>query len=565
MLRAGCLTTAAVLVLGLAGGCAKEEKDPGVVTGTGGPVYSEDQPVIDCSESRKLPDTPDNYDIDAWLQTQKETWHIGDNLSFDWYINYPSFEFTRDWEKYPILNDVVNITGMKPEVQIPSGDGTEKLNTMIATGTLPEVITCDLTDKNVEKLIKGGYVYSYDELIDQYCPDFWKDIPEDVKTATASEIDGKLYGLPGFYHPEWVYKNKLSIGSYTYNVRQDIYEELGRPDMSTPEGLRSALLAFKEKYPEMNGKNSIPLSLGEKGQFIYTLQQSFGMQDYYIHDNKVEIIYKDPQYREMAKYLNGLFRDGLLDREMYIKGYDQVQSDLVNRTFCIPAYFWYLDSANASLTARKEGTNYVSVEPMRAQEDVKFASSPRLGANITLITKECKNPEAVIKFFRYMWHPDGNMFMNYGYQGKDWYVKDGIVYRSEEVANAWSNDFSAYRNQTGMWTFNYFFFKYTREALTESPDRIHDRELADKYCYDNTAQTYKMQPDATTEEGNVQLRIDEIIAKEVPRIVQAGSEAEALANLDNMIRQMESVGLATLEEYWTVRYQKNLDRFGVQF
>ncbi|XID93044.1 hypothetical protein ACF3MZ_00445 [Paenibacillaceae bacterium WGS1546] len=67
-----------------------------------------------------------------------------------------------------------------PEWSIPTGDGTEKVNLMIATNALPDLVTMDQNDPSVQKLISQGLVYSYDELIEQYAPELKNEIPTDV-------------------------------------------------------------------------------------------------------------------------------------------------------------------------------------------------------------------------------------------------------------------------------------------------------------------------------------------------------------------------------------------------
>ena len=44
-----------------------------------------------------------------------------------------------------------------------------------------------------------------------------------------------------------------------YMVRKDMYEALGKPDMTTPEGFVNTLVAAKEKFPDVDGSPLIPL------------------------------------------------------------------------------------------------------------------------------------------------------------------------------------------------------------------------------------------------------------------------------------------------------------------
>ncbi|HEY0827856.1 MAG TPA: extracellular solute-binding protein [Bacilli bacterium] len=505
-----------------------------------------------------------------WKNEQTKKWHVGQNVDLYWYIGFPWHTNLKDWNEYSFLKDVKEITGVNPIVNVPTGDPTEKINIMIATGDLPDLITLGLHDPAVDKLIKSGLVYSLDELMDTYSPEFRKEIPQDVYDASKSEIDQKLYGMPGGYLPDWLLKAKDGIGAYTYSVRKDIYAELGKPDMTTPDSFYETLKAFKEKYPMINGRPSIPLAIGDNTQLetsppIYSLMHSFGVKDHYVQpDGKVTVKFKNPQYKEFAKYMNKLYREKLIDAEAFVKGETQIQEDLRSNVFASAAYFWYLDGANAALDQAKPDSHFVSIAPLQAVEDVKFPGLARLGGQITLVSKKSKNPEAAIKFLRYMFSKDGNLLMLYGHEGEDYSINaEGKITRSDAIQQAWAKDFPALKDRTGIWSFVYLFYKPLPEVGKEAPDRMeHDRPIANKYAFDNTIVSYKMTPDLTTEEGIVSSKVDEIAAKSLPKIVMAVSEADAVKMVDEMIGHMEKAGLSKLEIYLTKQYNLNVEKFG---
>lgn len=501
-----------------------------------------------------------------WKLQQKAKWHIGKEAEVSWYIGFNWHTWTKDWNEYTLLKDAKEITGVSPKVTVPTGDEAEKINLMIATGDLPDMITLGLNDPAVDKLIKGGFVYTYDELIETYIPELKNEIPQDVWDATKSEIDNKLYGLPGGYLPEWLLKSKDDVGAYTYNARKDFYAELGSPDISTPDALYDALKKFKETYPEINGKPSIPLSLGETtdpSQFLLMIQHSFGMREQYIDGSgNVSVNAKNPQYKEMMKFLNKLYREKLIDSETFIKGSTQIQEDLKSRVFIMPIYFWYMDGANAALDHAKPESHFHSIEPLKAVDDVKFPGLGRLGGQITLITKKAKDPEAAIKLVRYMFSRDGQLLLHYGHEGEDYTITDGIITRTDAVKDAWIKDITTLSETTGIWTFVYHFLKPFPEVGKEAPDRMaFDRPIANNYSYDNTMISYKMNPDATTPEGIISTKIKEIMVKDLPKIIMADSEAESLKNVDEMVARMEKMGLSILEKFWTDRYNKNVEKF----
>ncbi|MFD2877347.1 hypothetical protein ACFTAO_17130 [Paenibacillus rhizoplanae] len=50
----------------------------------------------------------------------------------------------------------------------------------------------------------------------------------------------------------------MTAANQTFLVRKDLYEEMGEPDLSTPEGFLGALQLLKDKYPEYKGQPISP-------------------------------------------------------------------------------------------------------------------------------------------------------------------------------------------------------------------------------------------------------------------------------------------------------------------
>lgn len=490
------------------------------------------------------------------VKTLREKYYVKDNVNLDWYIGINWWQYNNDWTDYPVLNEVTQITGVKPKVSIPTGDGTEKLNMMMVSGEFPDLLTIGTDDPILDTLISQGYVYSYDELIELYAPELKDEIDPTVWNYSTWE-DGKLYQLPCFF-----VKDANSTGASTYNVKEDVYKELGEPDMTTPEGFYNALKAFKEKYPTIEGKSSIPLTFGS-GYFRYMLEESFGISEYYVNpENNVEIRFKNPQYEQLAKYLNKLYREGLLDPEVFIKQDSALEEDLAaGRVFCYPCVYWQLDNANAALNAQKAGTGYTSIEPMQAVEKVSFPGTNRRGWLVTLIPKTTKHPEEVIKFIRFMWSREGNLLVNYGHENEHYTIEGDTIIPTKEVEEAKLKDPEGFANSTGIFTYRLFYYPYYTEQLSENAAKLHNDELAQKYGRDNTVLTYKMGPQSTTKEGEISQKVWSIYETEWPKMVMAKSEDTAIDILHKMISSMEAQGLSVLEEYWTDRYHKNVEKF----
>ena len=62
-------------------------------------------------------------------------------ITLDWYINFNWF--AGKWGEDLTSQYVTKKTGVNLNIQVPAGDASQKLNTMMASGKLPDIITLD--------------------------------------------------------------------------------------------------------------------------------------------------------------------------------------------------------------------------------------------------------------------------------------------------------------------------------------------------------------------------------------------------------------------------------------
>ena len=108
-------------------------------------------------------------------------------------------------------------------------------------------------------MIDGGLLYSLDELAKEYDPYFFN-VAVPSRLSWYTQADGHVYGYPNAsYTPEDYEKYDTLTSNNTFLVRKDMYEAIGSPDMTTPEGFVAAIKKAKEMFPDVNGQPLIPL------------------------------------------------------------------------------------------------------------------------------------------------------------------------------------------------------------------------------------------------------------------------------------------------------------------
>lgn len=146
-------------------------------------------PKANNSAKEELP-----KDVPAAVDPNAPSWQSDTSpISFDWYLNFSWFP--NKWGVDPTSKYVTEKTGVNINFIVPAGNENEKLNTMIASGTLPDFITLGWWEQGVKSLIAGDLVLPLNELAEEYDPYFFK-VTDPDKLNWYKQEDGNTYGYP---------------------------------------------------------------------------------------------------------------------------------------------------------------------------------------------------------------------------------------------------------------------------------------------------------------------------------------------------------------------------------
>lgn len=182
-------------------------------------------------------------------------------VQLDWYVNYNWFK-TR-WGGNAVSDAITAKTGVDIRFISPDGNESVTLNALIAGNNLPDLVTLGWWEPQLNEIIQGGMAYALNELADQYDTYFWAVAREELLNWYARE-DGNVYCYPNSAYTPGDYSSDIPISSnQTFLVRKDMYEALGCPDMTTPEGFADAVRAAAQAFPTVNGEPIIPIGAHE--------------------------------------------------------------------------------------------------------------------------------------------------------------------------------------------------------------------------------------------------------------------------------------------------------------
>lgn len=475
-----------------------------------------------------------------------------------------------------VAKTIMEKTGVNIEVENPSGDPLEKLNLMLTGQNYPDIVLMDRGNEIVNRYIEAGALIPLNDLIEKYAPNVKQMYGEVL--AKSRYTDGKNYYLNNWYGVD-------PDASSGVLMRRDFLAEIvgkERAESSEPFKLSEfidILKKFKEKHPQINGQDSIPITFdGDAHNYEGALYGMFGIKTYYVTpDGILQHKAQAPRYQELIKFMNNLYTTGLLDKEWVVNKSEQWNQKLSNgNVFCTFGSYWDPGSANTSL-AGSVGTDaqFYSYKVVPDDMDVSetaYNGRSTLGWDAIGITDKCKNPEAAMKLIDFLASEEGQYLMMWGNEGKDWSIKDGKHVPNAEVVKGFETDFDKESLDTGIrkWT---WFIKNGYGSDGTPYDLATKYELQPTAIFANksfgksdawdTADFAGLEPAGSTTEGLKWQKIQDIYDQSFPKMVDAKSEEEALTIYKSMIQDMQDSGLKDVESYMTKVYQERLKLWGV--
>ncbi|MDE6847672.1 MAG: extracellular solute-binding protein [Lachnospiraceae bacterium] len=385
---------------------------------------------------------------DLTQETPAWTKYAGEPVTFDWYINYSWF--TTGWGENVVSKKITEETGVSIRFITPSGNESEKLNTLIAANSLPDFITLGWWETQVDEMIDRDMVYALNELADEYDPYFYQVSDADAVKWYTQE-DGNIYIYPNSSYSARDIEEHDNIGSnQTFLVRKDIYEAIGSPDMTTPEGFQAAVEKAYEMFPEVDGEPLIPV-----GAHVFNNQGNVSFDKYLMNflavpfekDGEIYDRYTDEDYITWLKMFRRLGEEGLLADDIFIDQRTQMEEKMAKgRYFCMIYQYTDMAAQQKELYANYPERIYLAVDGPKnaAGDDHTLTTTGINGWTVTLISKNCEHPERAIAFFDYLLSEHGQLRVSLGVEGETFEYVDGRPVVKEEVSTLLNTDRAEY-------------------------------------------------------------------------------------------------------------------------
>lgn len=485
-------------------------------------------------------------------------------ITFDWYINFSWF--ANKWGNDATSKYITEKTGVSLNIMTPAGNEAEKMNTMIASGSLPDFITLGWGEEAVKQMIEGELVLPLNELADQYDPYFFN-VSDPAKLEWYRQEDGNVYGYPNASSSPANFEKykELKPSNQTFLVRKDIYEAIGSPDMRTPEGFLNALKAAKEKFPEVNGAPLIPLGLHEftdtgNSSLEWYLQNFLAIpmeKDGELYDRST-----DPEYLKWLKVFREANEEGLLAKDIFIDKRPQMEEKIAQgRYFAMLYQRSDMQAQQLSLYANDPNSVYIAVDgPANEQLDQPTLAGDSLaGWTITLISKDVKDPERAIRFMSYLLSEEGQKDMYLGPEGVVHEVVNGKPQFTKEAYELLTSDRTAFDKKYGASHTFWMLMDTDMQLQWQTPTEEPFKQMEDwtKGKTKSFAVYDDINPQGTSEAGIANSKIAQEWGKTLPKLLLAKSEEEFEKIYQEFQEKRDELGYDKVREYQEKRFAEN--------
>lgn len=312
-----------------------------------------------------------------------------------------------------------------------STDREEKFNLLMASGDYPDIIMNnnikasqvmqykDLVFRPLNDLIDAGYAPNYKAFLDSADPAV-------VDALTAP--DGNIYGFP------YLEMEKHMLASNKMFVNKDWLDKLNLEIPKTTEEFKDMLIAFRDNDPDGNGaQDQVALTGSPTGwgtdptSFIMSAFVIPG-KNYMMADENGNITFNanSDAWREGLKYMNDLYKEGLIGEEVFTQDSTQLNSLVQSGTVGAVASAWqgvFADNVTVPYSA------YVPLLPVKGPEGVQGTATNSVGGVNQvgfrcMISSSCKNPELAIQWIDYFMSDEGLLKGFYGTEGVDYNTVD---------------------------------------------------------------------------------------------------------------------------------------------
>lgn len=311
-----------------------------------------------------------------------------DAVELIWYLD--NYNHANTWGNDVTSKLFIEKTGLSVRFITSRTINDEYLSVMLAGKAAPDLVTLQSHSPQINKMINEGKAADLEILLSLLEPDSrYKAYLENSRYGdtlflcpgiVGSEVDGSyhLYDMPALL------------------VREDLYNQMGSPDMTTTEGFLQAL-SFVQ-HPDV-----APLGLDaftETGcdSIDSVLMQFLAVP--YVQDEIAYDRYRDPSFIEWIHCLSVAYRQGFLLQDALLDSEEQVRNGLASGKY----FAFMANAAKYELELQQSQHRYIAVEAptnVRGDDPTIYVETETVGKYATLVNNSSQHKESAIELLSY--------------------------------------------------------------------------------------------------------------------------------------------------------------------
>jgi len=469
--------------------------------------------------------------------------------------------------------------------------------TRMESGNLGDIVVWGADGDQYQKACKGGMLYDWeqDKLVSTWAPY----INANMKLALQKNKyivspDKKLHG---FGHAVSTSSKDMQQFFYTWDLRYDLYEKLGKPKIEDLNDYIDLLAKMKEICPtDDNGNTTYGVSLfndwdGDMVMFVKsTATAYYGYDEFYtgLYDPETGKFHgaleENGPYLTALKFYNTLFQKGLVDPDSLTQKSSGQSEDYQNGTAFWNIFNWMGSGTYNNERHIAEGKAMYPVAPAKSRPIV-YGQNVYGGERVWSIGAQTAYPELCMAIINWLATPEGFLISQYGPRGVTWDVKGGKCYLTDFGKKALSdqNNTSMPSPYKGTYMDGCFQINNVTWCLDAS-NPLADNEPYNRYFWDSEQkpaasdieQAWRdwagaSSPDAYLKKFNYQLapgtlysakpvptememkksQVTECIRQASWNAIYAASDAEYDKIVEQMIKDCKSYGWDDLNAFYT--------------
>ena len=492
----------------------------------------------------------------------------GQTVNMEWYINFSWYNTV--WGGNTVSDAITRKTGVNIRFRSPDGSESVTLDALIAGDNLPDLVTLGWWEPQLNEITDAGMAYALNELADEYAPYFWQVAKPEILNWYTRE-DGNVYCYPNSAYAPSDYTEENHVASnQTFLVRKDIYEALGCPDMTTPEGFYEAVRSAAEQFPTVDGEPLIPVGaheFTERGcdSFDIFLQNFLAIPNE--KDGKRYDRYTDPEYKRWLLMFRQLGEDGLLRSDIFIDKRTQMEEKIAQgRYFCMLYQYTDMAEQQRSLLSKTPERAYIAVDGPRneAGDPHALPGTSINGWTVTLISKNCADPEKAIKLMSFLMSEEGQKLIMLGVEGENYTMRDRKAVLTEQTKALMESDYPAYVRQIGA-NDSYWMLQDNLMQSKWKPEDTRELLQMEQWTYPYVVYTGQYDADFELDSpaDQAKKRIDAIHGQLLPRLLLASTQAEFETLWQQYTAQRKAAGLDVMLEESTRQMLRAKEKLGL--